>query len=117
MTRDFHRPGRSPTIACDGMAAASHPLATHAPIGGLRAGGPGDHAAVTAAALLGVIEPAMTGIGGDCFCLVAKPGAPVWGYNGSGRAAAAMRAEALIDQGIRTIGLDSIHAVTVPGAV
>jgi len=117
VTRDFHLPGRSPVLAREGMAATSHPLATQAAIETLRAGGTAADAAVTAAALLGVVEPAMTGIGGDCFCLVAKPGAPPWGYNGSGRSAAAMRAEALIEEGIRHIGLDSIHAVTVPGAV
>jgi gamma-glutamyltranspeptidase/glutathione hydrolase len=59
----------------------------------------------------------MTGIGGDCFCIVARPGQPLWGYNGSGRAGAAMRAEALIGQGLKEIAIDSVHAVTVPGAV
>jgi gamma-glutamyltranspeptidase / glutathione hydrolase len=115
--RDFHFPSRSPVMACEGLAATSHPLATQAAIETLRAGGTAADAAVTAVALLGVVEPAMTGIGGDCFCLVAKPGAPLWGYNGSGRASAAMRTEALLAKGIRSIGLDSIHAVTVLGAV
>jgi len=115
--RDFHFPGRSPVMACEGMAATSHPLATQAAIETLRAGGSAADAAVTAVALLGVVEPAMTGIGGDCFCIVSRPGAPPWGYNGSGRASAAMRTETLLAKGIRAIALDSIHAVTVPGAV
>ena len=46
-------------------------------------------AAVAAVATLCVVEPHMTGIGGDCYCLVSKPGKPVWGYNGSGRSGAA----------------------------
>jgi gamma-glutamyltranspeptidase/glutathione hydrolase len=117
MARDFHLPGRSTVIACDAMAATSHPLATLAAIEMLRAGGTAADAAVAAVATLGVVEPAMTGIGGDCFCLVARPQAPVWGYNGSGRAAASMRAETLLAQGIDVIGPDSVHAVTVPGAV
>jgi len=99
------------------MAATSHPLATGSAIEVLRAGGSAADAAVTAVAVLSVVEPHMTGIGGDCFCLVSKAGAPAWGYNGSGRAAAAVRAETLIDQGIKEIGFDSVHAVTVPGAV
>jgi gamma-glutamyltranspeptidase / glutathione hydrolase len=117
MSRDFHLPGRSPAIACEGMAATSHPLATHAAVETLRSGGNAADAAVTAAAVLGVVEPHMTGIGGDCFCMVAKPGSPVWAYNGSGRAGRAASLQTLRQQRIHTIAPDSIHAVTVPGAV
>ena len=72
---------------------------------------------MTAVAVLCVVEPAMTGIGGDCFCLVAKPDAPVWGYNGSGRGAA-VTTDKLKQQGLpRKIPATSPHAVTVPGAI
>jgi gamma-glutamyltranspeptidase / glutathione hydrolase len=115
MPRDFHLPGRSPVIAREGMAATSHPLASLAAVEALRAGGNAADAAIAAVAVLGVVEPQMTGIGGDCFCLIAKPDAPIWGYNGSGRSGARMRRELL--GGVASVGLDSIHAVTVPGAV
>src|SRR5258705_477817 len=69
-------------------------------------GGTEEEADVPAVAAIGVLEPHMTGIGGDCFCLVAKPGAPVWGYNGSGRSGAAARTETLIRQGIKEIDGD-----------
>ncbi len=116
MSRDFQLPGRSPVIACDGMAATSHPLATLAAIDTLRAGGNAADAAVAAVATLCVVEPQSTGIGGDCYCLVSKPGKPVWGYNGSGRAGAKASFEALRAKGMTEIG-SSIHAVTVPGAL
>jgi gamma-glutamyltranspeptidase / glutathione hydrolase len=116
-TRDFHLPGRSPVHAREGMAATSHPLASLAAIETLKAGGTAADAAVTAVAVLCVVEPAMTGIGGDCFCLVARPGQPVWGYNGSGRAAAAVTTEKLLAQGVSKIAVTSPHAVTVPGAI
>ena len=115
--RDFHLPGRSPVLACEGMAATSHPLATLTAIETLKAGGTAADAAVAAVAVLCVVEPHMTGIGGDCFTLVAKPGKPVWGYNGSGRAGAQASTEALQAQNIRSIGMTSAHAVTVPGAI
>jgi gamma-glutamyltranspeptidase/glutathione hydrolase len=117
MSRDFQLPGRSPVIACEGMAATSHPLASLAAIEALRAGGTAADAAVTAVAVLCVVEPHMTGIGGDCFCMLHVPGRPVWGYNGSGRAGARASLDAIMAQGIRTIASDSIHAVTVPGAI
>jgi gamma-glutamyltranspeptidase/glutathione hydrolase len=101
MSRDFQLPGRSPVIASEGMAATSHPLATLAAIDVLRAGGSAADAAVTAVATLCVVEPHMTGIGGDCFCLVSRPGKPVWGYNGSGRAGANASTEALLAKGIK----------------
>ena len=117
MIRDFHLPGRSQVIACDGMAATSHPLATQAAVEVLRAGGSAADAAVAAVAVLGVVEPQMTGIGGDCFCLLSKPDQPVWGYNGSGRAPASGSVETLAEQGSGYLDGDSVHSVTVPGAV
>ena len=99
MARDFQLPGRSQVIAGEGMAATSHPLATLTAIDVLRAGGNAADAAVTAVAVLCVIEPHMTGIGGDCFTLIADPDKPVWGYNGCGRSGAKSSTEALLDQG------------------
>src|SRR6478735_6155302 len=94
--RDFHLPGRSPVYACEGMAATSHPLATAAAMDALKTGGTAADAAIAAVATLCVVEPAMTGIGGDCFCLVARPNAALWGYNGSGRAASAATTDRML---------------------
>lgn len=116
MSRDFQLPGRSPVIAMNGMAATSHPLATLAAIDALRDGGTAADAAVAAVATLCVVEPHMTGIGGDCYALVSRPDLPVWGYNGSGRSGAKASYAALRDKRLNEIG-NSIHSVTVPGAI
>jgi gamma-glutamyltranspeptidase/glutathione hydrolase len=116
--RNFHFPGRSPVIARDAMCATSHPLASLAAIEMLRSGGNAIDAAITATAVLCVVEPAMTGIGGDCFAIIAKPGAkkPI-AFNSSGRAPKAATAEWYAKAGIKTIPMQSPHAVTVPGAI
>src|SRR5262245_53587337 len=99
------------------MAATSHRLAPQAAVEMLRAGGSAADAAVAAVAVLSVVEPHMTGIGGDCFCMVSRPDRPVWGYDGSGRAPASLRREALGESGRGYLAGDSVHSVTVPGAV
>jgi gamma-glutamyltranspeptidase / glutathione hydrolase len=115
--RDLHLPGRSPVYATHAMAATSMPAATLTALDVLRDGGNAMDAAIAAAAVLGVIEPQSTGIGGDCFCLWAAPGKPVVALNGSGRAPAAASIDWFEQHGITALENTSAHAVTVPGAV
>src|SRR5438046_8793091 len=78
---------RVTVYAPHGMIATSQPLATAAGLAVLARGGNAVDAAVTAAAVLNVVEPQMTGIGGDMFAMVwpAKDRRR-YGLNGSGRA-------------------------------
>ena len=119
--RDFQTPGRSQVYAANGLAATSHPHASRAAIEILRAGGNAVDAGVAAALVLNVCEPAMTGLGGDCFALYARPGQPLTALNGSGHAPAATDADRLHAAFSPTHGdaipTDSVAAVTVPGAV
>lgn len=116
--RDFQIPGRSPVLARHAMCATSHPLAVECAIGVLRSGGNAVDAAVTAALTMGMLEPAMTGIGGDAFALIWKDGeARPHGLNGSGRAPLSLDAATLRQQGLDAVDQNSAHAVTVPGAI
>src|SRR5213594_503069 len=91
---------RSTVYAPHGMIATSQPLATAAGLAVLEHGGNAVDAAVTAAAVLNVTEPMMTGIGGDMFALVwSSKDRKLYGLNSSGRAGRLMTREALLARG------------------
>ncbi|WP_205602481.1 gamma-glutamyltransferase family protein [Chelativorans alearense] len=84
----------------------------------LKQGGNAVDAAVAGAVVLGFCEPMMCGLGGDVFAMVRDPDTGVIsGLNGSGRAPMALEAAMLREQGLTAIPLDSVHSVTVPGAI
>ncbi|WP_425598238.1 gamma-glutamyltransferase [Dyella amyloliquefaciens] len=79
---------RSPVIAQHGMAATEQPLASQAALDVLKKGGSAVDAAIAANAALGLMEPVLNGIGGDCFVIVWDPKThKLYGYNGSGPSA------------------------------
>ena len=109
---------RSTVHATNGMVATSQPLAAMAGLQILMKGGNAVDASVAAAAVLNVVEPESTGIGGDMFALIrnAKDGV-VHALNGSGRAPAAASPDDLLSQGFQQIPDSGVYSVSVPGTV
>jgi gamma-glutamyltranspeptidase/glutathione hydrolase len=109
---------RSPVLARNGVIATSQPLASAAGLQVMQEGGNAIDAAVTAAAVLAVVEPTMTGVGGDVFAIVFDPKTKALrGLNSSGRAGANANADALLARGVSRMPAQGAQAVTVPGAV
>lgn len=116
--RDFQLPGRSAVFATNGLCATSHPLAAKTAIDILQAGGNAVDAAIAGAVLLGICEPQMTGLGGDCFILLKPAGEErILALNGSGRAPLGLSAASLRARGLTAVPLHGPDAVTMPGAV
>src|SRR5688572_31708631 len=108
---------RSAVYAPRGVIATSQPLASAAGLEVLQRGGNAIDAAVTAAMVLAVVEPHMTGIGGDLFAMVwSARDKNLHGLNASGRSGSLMTRETLAARG-RTRVSQGIEAVTVPGAL
>jgi len=109
---------RSEVLARHGMAATSQPLATQVALHILRQGGNAIDAAIAANAMLGLVEPASCGIGGDLFAIVweAKSG-KLWGLNASGRSPQALSREYFVQHNMEYIPYLGPLPVTVPGCV
>ena len=108
--------GRSTVYAPRDVAATSQPLATTAALEIMQNGGNAIDAAVAAAAVLNVVEPHMTGMGGDMFAILwsAEEGRLV-GLDASGRSGSRMTPESVADA--RERDENNVHTVTVPGAL
>ncbi|MDC0737936.1 gamma-glutamyltransferase [Cognatishimia sp. SS12] len=116
--RDLHLPGRSAVWASNAMCATSHPLAAQVAVDIMKRGGNAMDAAIAGAVILGLCEPQMTGIGGDCFVLFSPAGSDdILAMNGSGVAPAAADAEALRSAGHDKIPAHGTDSVTIPTAV
>ncbi len=116
--RDFQLPGRSTVRVTEAAVATSHPLASVTAIQILKDGGNAIDAAIAAAAVLAVVEPQSTGIGGDGFMLfVPMGGSNVIAFNGSGRAPLKATLDWFIKNKISEITNYSAHSVTIPGVV
>jgi gamma-glutamyltranspeptidase/glutathione hydrolase len=112
------RATRSVVCARHGMIATSQPLASAAGLQVLMEGGNAVDAAVTAAAVLSVVEPTMTGIGGDLFALVFDPkDRRLRGLNASGRSGYAATPDVFANRGLASVPERDVLAVTVPGVV
>jgi gamma-glutamyltranspeptidase len=102
------------SIGRRGAVAANHPLAAQAGLLALRAGGNAVDAAVATAVTLAVVEPMMSGLGGDGFYHVyERSSGRAVVFNGTGPAPAAATPERY-STGIPRIGPLS---VSVPGTV
>ncbi|MFX0206552.1 MAG: gamma-glutamyltransferase family protein [Candidatus Hodarchaeota archaeon] len=111
--------GRSAVHACNGMVASSQPLASQTGIHILQTGGNACDAIVAMAAVLNVVEPFSTGIGGDAFAILYLPGekSPK-AINGSGYSPGGLSYNYLVDDlALVQMPITGVLPITVPGAV
>src|SRR5256885_16216986 len=109
---------RSVVMGRNGMIATSQLLASAAGLKVLQDGGNAIDAAITAAAVLAVVEPTMNGVGGDLFAIVydAKT-KKLHALNSSGRAGHAATLDAFASRKLTRIPNAGVYSVTVPGVV
>ncbi len=100
------------------MIATSQTLASAAGLRVLQDGGNAIDAAVTAAAVLAVVEPSMNGIGGDLLAIVHDPKTKkVYGLDSTGRSAYAATPEEYAKRGLKEMPGRGVLTVDVPGVI
>jgi len=100
------------------MVATSQPLAVEAGLRILQQGGNAVDAAVAAAAVLAVVEPESTGLGGDVFALVWEARTRrLHGLNGSGFSPQAATRDFFLSRNLSVIPMYGPFSVSVPGTV
>lgn len=99
------------------MIATGHPLAAEAARRMLENGGSAVDAAIAADAVMGVVEPMATSIGGDVLAMICTPDGQVSSYNGTGRAPAALDPVDVAKMPGGRIPERHPWSVTTPGAV
>ena len=109
---------RTAVTSTGGMVASSQYLATQAGVSILQQGGNAIDAAIATAVALNVVEPMMTGLGGDLFALVyLHKGGELKALNASGRAPYAASLEKMRSLGFSKMPETGIHTVTIPGTL
>tara|TARA_B110000438_G_scaffold302558_1_gene360600 strand:- start:1272 stop:2882 length:1611 start_codon:yes stop_codon:yes gene_type:complete len=112
---------RSAVLGLNGLVSTSNPLAANTGLDILKKGGNAIDAAVAAAAVLNVVEPMSTGVGGDVFALIYKQSDnSIKAFNGSGKSALNTNLSDLESRDLKNMpleGNDSGLSVSVPGAV
>jgi gamma-glutamyltranspeptidase/glutathione hydrolase len=109
---------RSAVYSPRGTIATSQPLASAAGLEMLQRGGTAADAAVAAAAVLNLVEPHMTGLGGDLFVLYwSALEQRLLGLNASGRSGSLMTREDLVRRGHRSVPASGAESINVPGAL
>lgn len=99
------------------MVASGHPLAVEAALQVLREAGSAVDAAIAADAVLGVVEPMATGIGGDLLATLVEPDGGTHCYNGTGRAPLDLSVALLAGFAQQRIPERHPLSVTTPGVV
>ncbi len=109
---------RSEVIAQHGMAATSQPLATQVALDILKAGGNAIDAAIAANAMLGLVEPTGSGVGGDLFAIIwVAKSKKLYGLNASGRSPKSLTLNYFLENGYKSIPALGPLPVSVPGCV
>jgi gamma-glutamyltranspeptidase/glutathione hydrolase len=109
---------KTPFISSTGLVVSEHPLASVVGAKVLSSGGNAVDAAVATSFALSVLQPQLSGLGGDYFALIyiASEG-KVYFINGSGYSPRSLNPDYLRMLGLKEIPPHTPYSVTIPGMV